>query len=575
MRFKFCILLATCCLASPLLDRESRKVKREVQFSPNQERADAVKEAFLHAWDGYYRYAFPNDELRPVSNGYSNGRNGWGASAVDALSTAIIMELVNIVDEIVKYVPTINWSSTSSTVSVFETTIRYLGGLLSSYDLLNGPFSHLIENEDLVNGLLQQAKDLADHLAPAFNTATGIPDNMINITTGELTTVDQSTGLAVAGTLVMEWTRLSDLLNEPHYATLAQTAENFLLRPTYQDPNHEPFPGLEGTTINFTTGQFLDVYGGWGGGTDSFYEYLIKMWVYDRNKYGEYKDRWTTAADSTIQFLLQHPSSRPDITFVASYDGQSLVSSSGHLAGFIGGNFLLGGLVLERQDYIDAGLQFTAAWHETYVEDATGIGPENFSWLPESCASNQTVQRRQVTNSQQLHDKDFEDSSGLVRGQDSTVPSTSPIAVLSATSNSTPSPASCSLPASATAQAQFYAKSGFYITTDSYDLRPEVLESYYYAYRITGDTKYQDWAWDAFVAINSTARVGSGFSSFKGVNGAQIQYGDFQESFLFAEVLKYAYLIFAEDGPWQVNFGGNGTNAYVFNTEAHPIRVNT
>lgn len=46
---------------------------------------------------------------------------------------------------------------------------------------------------------------------------------------------------------------------------------------------------------------------------------------------------------------------------------------------------------------------------------------------------------------------------------------------------------------------------------------------------------------------------------------------NFQESFWFAEVLKYSFLIHAPEDPWQVNL--NGKNQYVFNTEAHPFRV--
>lgn len=40
----------------------------------SQQRADAVKEAFQFAWDGYHQYAFPHDELHPVSNGFSDSR---------------------------------------------------------------------------------------------------------------------------------------------------------------------------------------------------------------------------------------------------------------------------------------------------------------------------------------------------------------------------------------------------------------------------------------------------------------------------------------------------------------------
>ena len=59
-----------------------------------------------------------------------------------------------------------------------------------------------------------------------------------------------------------------------------------------------------------------------------------------------------------------------------------------------------------------------------------------------------------------------------------------------------------------------------------------------------GNQTYRDWAWDAFVAINSTCRVGHGFSSITDVNApGGGSFSNEQESFLFAEVMKYSYLI--------------------------------
>lgn len=60
-------------------------------------------------------------------------RNGWGASAIDAFSTALIMGKTDVVEQILDYVPTIDFSVSynDTVVSLFETTIRYLGGLLS------------------------------------------------------------------------------------------------------------------------------------------------------------------------------------------------------------------------------------------------------------------------------------------------------------------------------------------------------------------------------------------------------------------------------------------------------------
>jgi mannosyl-oligosaccharide alpha-1,2-mannosidase len=44
------------------------------QYSAPEDRAQAVVDTFKLSWDGYYKYAFPNDELKPVTNGFSNSR---------------------------------------------------------------------------------------------------------------------------------------------------------------------------------------------------------------------------------------------------------------------------------------------------------------------------------------------------------------------------------------------------------------------------------------------------------------------------------------------------------------------
>lgn len=57
--------------------------------------------------------------------------NGWGASAVDAFSTALVMGNTEVIHQILEFVPSIDFTNTSTEISLFETTIRYLGGLLS------------------------------------------------------------------------------------------------------------------------------------------------------------------------------------------------------------------------------------------------------------------------------------------------------------------------------------------------------------------------------------------------------------------------------------------------------------
>lgn len=480
------------------------EVKRSSDKKAASRAADVIQ-TFRIAWDGYFKNAFPHDQLHPVDNGEDDNFNGWGASAFDALDTAIVMGQTDIVNVIVDYIPTVNLTqSVDSSISLFETTIRYLGGLLSAYDLLK--LTRMVSDDSKVEAILDQAKTLGDTLKFAFDTPTGIPHNGLDINT-QSTDGSTTNGIATIGTLVLEWTHLSDLTGDPEYGLLAQKGESFLLNP---NPSWtQPFPGLIGTNVDLATGLFQDDFVGWVGGDDSFYEYLIKMFVYSPSRFSFYRDRWILAAESTMAHLASHPEPRPDLTFLSIYDNGTFLSISEHLAGFAGGNFLLAGSVLRREDFTKFGLQLVNAWHDTYAEDATGIGPEEFSWDPTQVPAD---------------------------------------------------------------QAAFFNKSGFYLTNAAYILRPEVIESYYYAYRLTGNEMYRDWAWDAFLAINSTCHVGSGYSGIENVNVAGGSgFTNTQETFFFAEVLKYSYLIQAEDAPYQIQ--RNGHNQFVYNTECHPLRV--
>jgi mannosyl-oligosaccharide alpha-1,2-mannosidase len=482
----------------------------------SQKRAQAVKEAFEFAWYGYHTFAFPNDELHPQNNTFSDSRNGWGASAVDALSTAILMESQDVVTTILEYIPSINFnvSKSNEPVSLFETTIRYLGGMLSGVDLLSGPYQHLTGSPDEITALKLQAVSLANKMRFAFDTPTGIPANNLNFK-GENFDLSDGTGLAVAGTLVLEWTRLSDMVNVLDFANLTQHAEEYLLHPKYKNVTIQPLPGLRGTNIDIRTGAFLDAAGGWGGGDDSYYEYLIKMFVYDPVNFSNYKDEWLQAVGSSASSeISSHPYSRPDLTFLANWDGQDAILKSGHLACFAGGNWILGGLVLGNQTLIELGQNLTDSCSATYTSTLTGIGPEAWMW----------------------------EDVNLFEGED-------------------------------VEEEEFIRDNGFNITDASYSLRPEVLESLYYAYRATGDKKYQDWSWNAFKAINATCRTGSGFSAITNVNAPHGgSFTNFQESFMFAETFKYAWLIQAEDSKVHVAKMGQ-EQTWVLNTEGHPFKV--
>jgi hypothetical protein len=54
----------------------------------SQERLQAVKAEFVHAWNGYRKYAWLQDEVRPLSGGINNPFGGWAATLVDSLGSS-------------------------------------------------------------------------------------------------------------------------------------------------------------------------------------------------------------------------------------------------------------------------------------------------------------------------------------------------------------------------------------------------------------------------------------------------------------------------------------------------------
>jgi mannosyl-oligosaccharide alpha-1,2-mannosidase len=99
-----------------------------------------------------------------------------------------------------------------------------------------------------------------------------------------------------------------------------------------------------------------------------------------------------------------------------------------------------------------------------------------------------------------------------------------------------------------------------------YILRPEVVESYFYLWRMTKDKKYRDWAWDMVEALEKHCRTANGYSGIRDVMSNSPSQDDVQQSFFFAETLKYLYLIFSDDSVIPLD-------KYVFNTEAHPFPI--
>lgn len=144
---------------------ESRELKAE-----RESRQQAVKDSFVRTWNGYKRYGWMRDEVRPVSKDAHDPFGGWAATLVGSLDTLWIMGLQKDFEAAVKEVSRIEFGkSTSEAISVFETNIRFLGGFLAAHDLSRDPI------------LYQKALEVGDMLYTAFDTPNRIPVSMLNL----------------------------------------------------------------------------------------------------------------------------------------------------------------------------------------------------------------------------------------------------------------------------------------------------------------------------------------------------------------------------------------------------------
>ena len=243
-----------------------------------ESRLKEVRETFLHAWNGYKKEAWAQDELRPVRGGYKKTFCGWAATLVDSLDTLIIMELYDEFELALEELARIDFTGTEGCqINLFETTIRHLGGLLSAYDLTGGKRKVLIE----------KAVELAEVLFTAFDTPNRMPTPHYDWSATNPNANDhrpsRSVVLAVLGSLSLEFTRLSQITGNDKYYDGIQRVMNELEK--WQSETSLPgmWPAMvDSTKVNESIALGSPMTGAGelytlGALADSAYEYLPKV----------------------------------------------------------------------------------------------------------------------------------------------------------------------------------------------------------------------------------------------------------------------------------------------------------
>ncbi|KAK3022726.1 hypothetical protein RJ639_046393 [Escallonia herrerae] len=490
------------------------------------DRQHSVKKAFSHAWSGYKNHAMGFDELMPLSQRGMDGLGGLGATVVDALDTAMIMGLDEVVSEAGSWVEThlperINQKGQ---VNLFETTIRILGGLLSAYHLSGGEQGGNQTHkgpEPII--YLENARSLADRLLTAFTSSpTAIPFSDVILR-------DQSAQPAPGGlsstsevsTLQLEFNYLSFLTGDSKYSMESmKVLEHMKTLPKVK--------GLVPIYISPQSGEFSGDTIRLGSRGDSYYEYLIKVWLQNKASNWTYLYEMYDEAMKGVKHLLVQKSIPNGLLFVGElpYGPKGSFSPKmDHLVCFLPGTLALGAtkgitkeeaikrnlLTLEDLENLKLAEDLVKTCFEMYSVTSTGLAPEIAYFNIEG------------------------NSEGGLDGGNKSSEYVNDISIKYADRHNL--------------------------------LRPETVESLFVLYRITEDPKYREWGWEIFEAFEKYTKVDSGgYSSLDDVTVIPPHKRDKMETFFLGETLKYLYLLFGDSSLIPLD-------EFVFNTEAHPFPI--
>ena len=330
--------------------------------------ADSIKDEFLFCWNNYKKYAWGYDGLDPLTqSGYNWYSSPLYFTPVNALDTMILMGFTTEADVTREFIDSNLSFNKNITVSGFEITIRFLGGLISCYQLTGDP------------KLLALAKDLGNRLLKEFNTPTGMPYGDINLATGA--GGRPVTNPAEIGTRLLEFGALTKLTGDTIYYNTAKRA----LVKLYSLRSGK---NLVGNAIDVTNGQWDGTDCSVGGGIDSYFEYLIKSALLFHDT--DCMSMWQTTLKAANTYLRDSTSTGIWYGHADMNSGQRTGTDYGSLDAFWCDPLCLGG------DLSDA-----AALQESNFKmwNLHGIEPEGFDYGSMSITSSGYYLRPEIMES--------------------------------------------------------------------------------------------------------------------------------------------------------------------------------
>ena len=465
-------------------------------------RKDAVREVFQRCWKSYKDRAWTKDELAPISGGPKDTFGSWGATLVDSLDTLWIMDLKQDFAEAVDAAVQIDFGPK-------------IDGEINVFETIIRYLGGFLGAYDVAGchdaRLLNKAIEVADMAYAAFDTPNRMPVSRWSpkkAVDGEEQLPAESMLIAEAASASVEFTRLSQLTGDMRYFDAISRVTDVL-----DEQQHlTKLPGMWPISVNMRKPDLtFDGFFGLGAMADSVYEYLPKMHQL-LNGIGPVAAQYQKMYESAMSTAIAHTLFRPmthdkaDILIASANVNGERDNKGQHLVCFAGGMFALGGRLFNNSTHIDIGRKISEGCAWTYKNAPNGIMPEVFSMV--ACPTLSACE-----NTSELGSSPFSE-----------------------------------------------------VGDGRYVLRPEAIESVFYMYRITGETKYQDIAWEMWQAVSGHTQTQFANAAIGDVMKTPPETYDSMESFWLAETLKYFYLIFSD--PELISLDN-----FVFNTEAHPFRI--
>lgn len=457
---------------------------------PDDESAKAapIRKALRHAFAGYREYAFGYDDIDPVT---ATGKGEKDAKASYLVEVAPALALMGLWDEfdvaLRHIVDAVDFDKATGLMNPADATSRYLGALVSLIEMAD---AGIITDNAMPSAfrakLVEKTVQLAEKLKTAFASSSGLPYPRIDVKTGEGVGRPQTQmgenphekEYAInpdhAALMLLENVALSRLLSINSYRQAAEKAWAHLVSAKSLSVTYS----LQNGPIDIFTGNAEGTERHWDAGHEAYYATLIDSVMLGvstslssaqeaRFNNSANALRWNVTSKSVPSdtYLMQH-------LYIGRFEDGYYYNEQSQHACSAAGTLILGGAYLKVYSFTLFGQALLEGCRHLQISSPRNLGAQKWSWLGMPLSPNGTY-----------------------------------------------------TPTTKRAKAEVEAH-GYWTVDARFVWNPNYFQSLFYAWRVTGDARYKDWAWEAFRSAQQNCKTQYGYAGVKDVMDASTKGSD-------------------------------------------------